>query len=207
MTGVKAVSTPARILGFPPDAYVEVRAVGDYDWDLLRALPYHASERVFVVPERERTDFASVPRLFVWFLPRYGRYTRAAILHDYLLRTDVRAGDLSRRDADGIFHQALRQLGVPFLRRWMMWAAVRWIAVKTPGQRADWWRDAWRIVPITMLAVPIVAPAAIVIAVTIPVFYLLERVVYAGLLIAQRARAPQRQRVKPVNEPELRWKL
>jgi hypothetical protein len=170
-------------------------------------LPYHATELDFVVPVDERTDFASVPRLFVWFLPRYGRYTRAAILHDYLLRTRVRAGDLSRRDADGIFHQALRELGVPFLRRWMMWAAVRWIAVKAPGERAGWLKDAWRILPVTIVALPIVAPAAIVIAITIPVFYLLERIVYGVLLVAQRMHRRQGRQAKRVNEPQLRWKL
>ncbi len=207
MTGANAISTPARVLGFPPDSHVDVRAIGDEYWDLLRELPYHATELDFVVPECERTDFASVPRLFVWFLPRYGRYTRAAILHDYLLRARVRAGDLSRRDADGIFHQALRELGVPFLRRWMMWAAVRWVAVKEPGERAGWWKDVWRILPITIVALPIVAPAAIVIAITIPVFYVLERILYAVLLVAQRMQRRQGREAKRVNEPQLRWKL
>jgi hypothetical protein len=67
MTGANAISTPARVLGFPPDSHVDVRAVGDQHWDLLRALPYHATELDIVVPVDERTDFASVPRLFVWF--------------------------------------------------------------------------------------------------------------------------------------------
>jgi hypothetical protein len=34
-----------------------------------------------VVEEVDDTDFASIPRVFVWFLPRYGRYTLAAIYH------------------------------------------------------------------------------------------------------------------------------
>ena len=30
------------------------------------------------------TDLASVPRFLTWLIPRYGQYTRAAIIHDYL---------------------------------------------------------------------------------------------------------------------------
>jgi Protein of unknown function (DUF1353) len=37
----------------------------------------------------------------------------------------VPAGRISRIDADGIFRQSMRELGVPFLRRWIMWAAGR----------------------------------------------------------------------------------
>ncbi|HEY5988130.1 MAG TPA: DUF1353 domain-containing protein [Streptosporangiaceae bacterium] len=81
---------------------------------------------VFCVPVGERTDFASVPRVFVCFLPRYGRYTKAAILHDYLWSVKISVGDISRLNAGGIFRQAMRDLGVPFLRRWIMRAAVRW---------------------------------------------------------------------------------
>jgi Protein of unknown function (DUF1353) len=57
------------------------------------------------------TDFASVPRVFVWFLPRYGRYTKAAILHDYLWREAVPAGKLRLAEADVIFRHAMHELG------------------------------------------------------------------------------------------------
>jgi hypothetical protein len=71
-------------LGFSPGSTVDVRQVDDQNWKTLRALTYHAKAEEFKVPIHERTDFASVPRVFVWFIPRYGRYTKAAILHDYL---------------------------------------------------------------------------------------------------------------------------
>ena len=36
------------------------------------------------VPIHFKTDFASTPR-FLWaFFPPYGKYTEAAVLHDYL---------------------------------------------------------------------------------------------------------------------------
>ena len=119
--------------------------VNEQDWKTLRALVYHASAEEFEVPVHSGTDFASVPRVFVWFIPRYGRYTKAAILHDYLCRVEVPARRISRIDADGIFRQAMRELGVPFLRRWIMWAAVRLGALTDQAGRKNWWKEAWRV--------------------------------------------------------------
>src|SRR5262245_18238032 len=31
-----------------------------------------------------KTDLASVPRCLTWLFPRYGKYTKAAVVHDYL---------------------------------------------------------------------------------------------------------------------------
>jgi hypothetical protein len=87
------------------------------------------------------TDFASVPRVFVWFLPQYGRYTKAAVLHDYLWRDAVPAGQLTLAEADGISRRAMWELGVPFLRHWMMWGAVRIGALIKPGGRQGRQRD------------------------------------------------------------------
>ena len=168
-------------IGFAPDSEVEVRQDGDTAWVTLRPLIYHGKRETFEVPIKQGTDFASVPRPFVWFLPRYGRYTKAAILHDYLCRVKVEAGDLSRADADGIFRQAMRTLEVPFLRRWIMWAAVRVAAATTATGRKGWLRHSWQVLPIAALALPIVLPAAAVIVVTMPVFYLVELVVWRAL--------------------------
>src|SRR5690242_3006060 len=37
-----------------------------------------------VVPVDFLTDLASVPRWLTWLVPRYGEYTRAAVIHDCL---------------------------------------------------------------------------------------------------------------------------
>lgn len=100
-----------RQLGFTPGSTVDVRQIDDQDWKVLRALTYHASTEDFEVPVGEHTDFASVPREFVWFIPRYGRYTKAAILHDYLCSVCVPARRVSRIEADGIFRQACGNSG------------------------------------------------------------------------------------------------
>lgn len=78
-----------------------------------------------------RTDLTSVPGAFRWFLSTYGVHTPAALLHDRLIG-DTRLEEVSDTDADRLFRLMLEALGVPFLRRWLMWAAVafgtRWRA-------------------------------------------------------------------------------
>ena len=196
-----------RPRGFPPGSTVDVRQVDDQDWETLRVLTYHATKEDFEVPVHDRTDFASVPRVFVWFIPRYGRYTKAAILHDYLCSVAVPASRISRIDADGIFRQAMRELGVPFLRRWIMWAAVRLGALTTPAGRKKWWTEAWRVALVAGVALPIVAPAAAVIVITLPVFYLVELLVWIPLRVAYGIQEKRRSPAKKVNRPALRWKL
>ena len=193
--------------GFTPGSTVDVRQIDDQDWKVLRALTYHASTDDFEVPVGEHTDFASVPREFVWFIPRYGRYTKAAILHDYLCSVCVPAGRVSRIEADGIFRQAMRQLGVPFLRRWIMWAAVRLGALTNSAGREKWWTEAWRVALIAALAVPVITPAAVVIVISFLVFYLIEFLVWIPLAAVHWIREKRNRPVKKVNRPTLRWKL
>lgn len=100
---------------------IDIRQTGDTTFELVSPIRYDGRHDTFVVPAGQETDFASVPRAITWLVPRYGRWTKAAILHDYLYRSRV----VSPRDADGIFRRALREQGVPLYKRWMMWTAVR----------------------------------------------------------------------------------
>ena len=194
-------------LGFAPGSTVDVRQIDDQDWAILRALTYYARTEDFVVPVQEHTDFASVPRVFIWFIPRYGRYTKAAILHDYLCSVCVPAGRVSRIEADGIFRQAMRELGVPFLRRWIMWAGVRLGALTNAAGREKWWTQAWRVALIAAVALPVVTPAAVVIAISFLVFYLIEVVAWIPLTAVHWIRTRRNRPAKQVNRPALRWKL
>jgi len=198
---------PRRPPGFPHAFPVDVRQVSDQGWETLRTLTYHATTEDFEIPVHEGTDFASVPRIFVWFIPRYGRYTKAAILHDHLCSRVVPVGHISRIDADGIFRQAMRELGVPFLRRWIMWAAVRLGALANPAGRKRWWAEAWRVALIAAIALPVITPAAAVIIITLLIFYLVELLAWIPLLAARQVRERRRRPAKKVNKPELRWRL
>jgi hypothetical protein len=194
-------------LGFAAGSTVDVRQIDDQDWAILRALTYYARTEDFVVPVQEHTDFASVPRVFVWFIPRYGRYTKAAILHDYLCSVCVPAGRVSRIEADGIFRQAMRELGVPFLRRWIMWAAVRLGALTNAAGREKWWTQAWRVALIAAVALPVVTPAAVVIAISFLVFNVIDFVVWIPLAAVHRIQEKRNRPAKKVNRPSLHWKL
>ncbi len=188
---------------FHHDSNVDVEQIDDREWRLLRELRYEGKSQSFTVPAGSSTDFASVPRAFVWFLPKYGRYTKAAILHDHLWRVAVPAGELTLPDADGIFRRAMRELEVPFLRRWLMWAAVRIGALAKPAGRRGWLRESWPVFPLALLALPVVVLPGLVILVALAVFFVIEYVVYLPLRVVRRVQQSRGGRPKAVNPPSL----
>ena len=141
-----------------------VRRVDASFWELVDPLVYRGNRDRFVVPAGFRTDFASVPRLVTWLIPRYGAYTLAAILHDWLADEGIHSGAVTAREADGIFRRVMRESGVPVLRRWIMWAGVRWGALTEPHRREGWLVSAPGVLAITVLAAPLVGPPTVVIA-------------------------------------------
>jgi Protein of unknown function (DUF1353) len=196
----------------PPGAEVDLKEVGAptwQDWELLKDIPYQGKVEQFVAPVGMRTDFASVPRVFVWFLPRYGRYTKAAIIHDYLWRERAAKGTLSYVDADGIFRRALRQLEVPFLHRWILWAAVRWAALVKKNGARGWWKEGWRVVLISVMTLPIIVPPAIVIIAALIVFFVIELIVWVGLQLYGFVRKVilRRPPAKRTTFPEVTWNM
>jgi hypothetical protein len=147
------------------------------------------------VPAGFVTDFASVPGLFTWLVPRYGRFTKAAILHDFLC-DEAKEGRFIRSQADGIFRRVMRELGVGFIRRWVMWAAVRlgsgW-GVFQP--------NFWQFLLVLLIAAPTAAfvlTPTVVILVALAVFWIVELLFFLGLKPFSSKR---------VNEPPLVPKL
>ena len=88
----------------------------------------------WVSPERlPRTDLASVPPALRWFVSTYGIHTPAALIHDWMIGEGPSVAEaLTPEYADRYFRFMLRDLGVPWIRRWLMWSAValrsRWEA-------------------------------------------------------------------------------
>lgn len=142
-------------------------------WLLVEPVVYAGRTDLIVVPEDSRTDFATVPRVFTWLIPRYGVYTRAAILHDYLCEMVHRGSPIvTRRDADGLFRRVLRECGVSLVRRWLMWAAVRAASKMSDASLGDWVRLLVIAIPaVLLLAVPMAVVAA-----WSALFWLLEKV-------------------------------
>ena len=59
------------------------------DWEVLDMFEVHIKSIrpqniVVQVPKGFVTDGASIPRIFWVYLPRHGKYTKAAVVHDFL---------------------------------------------------------------------------------------------------------------------------
>jgi hypothetical protein len=167
---------------------ITVRRASDELWEVLEPLVYHGNRDTFVVPAGFLTDFASVPRVVVWLFPRVGRYTLAAVLHDWLTTVGLQTAVLDSRDADGLFRRVMAELQVPPVRRWLMWAGVRWGALVNPLRRPGWTRDAPRVLALSALAAPVVVPPVLVISVALAVYTAVESLVTALVPGADRSR-------------------
>ena len=180
-----------------------LRQIGDATWMLAEPLKYEAKYETFDIPENFETDLASVPRPLVWLVPRYGRYTKCAILHDWLWRRTA----VHKADANGIFRRAMREEGVSVVHRWMMWAAVGLAStLKEPTKIRR--RDTPHIIGLFLVGLPsgafVVIPF-VVVSGWIGLFYVVDG---AGWLIdrAINKLRPQEER-KRVNTPKLGWRL
>jgi hypothetical protein len=182
----------AKLAGMPFTGPVVVQEVDRGDgsrWQLVEPLTYQGRDELFVVAAEFETDFASVPRAFTWLIPRYGRYTKAAILHDFLSQRAA-AGELAWVDADGIFRRVMRELGVPLLRRWLMWAAVRLRSVVEFAPSSLWTQGPGPLVAlvvITVLGIAFLAVPAVVVTVWTLAFALLEVIAYVPARLVRRS--------------------
>lgn len=106
-------------------------------WRLVEPFEYHIgaeySQDTVFVEDGFVTDFASSP-FFTWsFIPPWGRYGKAAIVHDWLyqhkdetpLNIFQRIFSSERAFADGVFKEAMGVLGVKPWRIFLMYWGVR----------------------------------------------------------------------------------
>lgn len=98
------------------------------NWRLYAGFNYQTdvfpvSRRPIKLPAGFVTDFASIPRLLHSLVPPTGKYGKAAVIHDFLYRSQGIA--VSRKEADQVFEEAMEALGVGWLTRQTMYRAVR----------------------------------------------------------------------------------
>ncbi len=102
-----------------------VKKIAGRMWQVEREFEYHVGNKegkvVITVPKGFQTDFASVPRLFWMIIPPDGKYTQAAVVHDFLYHKHLH----SRYVSDRIFLEAMTVLEVPKWKRLVMYRAVR----------------------------------------------------------------------------------
>ena len=105
-------------------------------WVVMREFRYHVgaypSTDVVRVPAGYITDFASVPRFFWRILPPWGKYGKAAVVHDWLC--DLR--DRPSAEVHRIFLEAMTVLEVNPWKRMAMYLAVRCCGPRFDGQDA-----------------------------------------------------------------------
>lgn len=78
------------------------------------------------VPAGFITDLASIPWPYNRIFRPDGKWSRAAVIHDYLcklVRDDM--PPLNREQADKVFYEAMRADGVSLLLAWTFWTYVR----------------------------------------------------------------------------------
>jgi hypothetical protein len=106
---------------------------------LLEEFRFTWCNRLFIVPKAFVTDFASVPRFFHRILPQRGRYSPAAVAHDWLYWS----GRLSRKQADKVLYDLARRLKVRWIDRQLLYWGVRlggwvaWNAYREQQKRVD----------------------------------------------------------------------
>ena len=82
-------------------------------------------------PETYLTDGASIPRLASMIVgsPWSGKYPRAAVIHDWLCSSEGEIlgteKKLTKKESDQVFLEMLEFLGVGFIKRHIMYRAVR----------------------------------------------------------------------------------
>jgi hypothetical protein len=104
------------------------------NWKLVQDLAYRSDvlKLTVIVPAGFLTDFASTPQALWCDLPPTGKYTPAAVLHDYAYFEQF----CTREQADAMLFEAMGELGVDSRRRWLIYEGVR-----AGGQHA-WTQDA-----------------------------------------------------------------
>jgi Protein of unknown function (DUF1353) len=93
------------------------------EWVLLEPYTRETSIGSITVPAGFRTDLASVPWQVWRKYPKFGRHIGAAVIHDWLYRTQP--PDVERMQADAAFRDLLRRDGVRYGDVAVMHAAVR----------------------------------------------------------------------------------
>lgn len=96
----------------------------DRKWKLCEDYKVYINDFLIIIPKDFITDLASVPRPLWIFFPPYGKYTGAAIVHDWLYSKYNNLG-INRTLADKIFLYLMKDFGVNKSTREAMYCAVR----------------------------------------------------------------------------------
>lgn len=111
---------------------LKLKQLSENKWAVDAPFSFHFVKKgiqyEITVPKGEKTDLASVPKMFQWFVPKSGIHNRAAIVHDKICRDVVYGRTFyfydSHWERSVIFLRALKACNVPFVKRWIMFLVV-----------------------------------------------------------------------------------
>lgn len=89
-----------------------------------------SDQNYIYIPHGYLTDGATAPKWVRRWLPAWGKYGAATIVHDHMceylsMTSQGRITSVSRARSDYIFFEAMGVLGVPLYQRTLMYGAVR----------------------------------------------------------------------------------
>lgn len=98
--------------------------IKDRPFELLEGFDYYSTRliKTFRIARGYRTNFADVPRILWRYLPPYGRYGKATVVHDYLIDNHP---ELSMKVINLEFLDCMKILNVNFATRWIMYLGVK----------------------------------------------------------------------------------
>jgi hypothetical protein len=176
------VSAAPALPGFDYAPFLIPQANGT-EFELWEEVTYTARlGDSWTIPEGFRTDFATIPSIVSWAIPKLGAYTLAAIVHDalctglndyYRAKQDfIRPGDryirivpiptASAIDTDAIFRRIALDMGTDRVTAQLLWVGVRWGALFNPARRPGWLKTAPKVLGWSLLFSPVLVPATVI---------------------------------------------
>lgn len=167
----------------PPLVLIHDDGVNFEVWDEVVYTGTHFD--CWTIPAGFTTDFATIPSVVSWAVPKLGAYTLAAIVHDLLCEglNDWEAACLAANgdrtlalrisdfptanavDTDAIFYKIARDYGTDPITARLLWAGVRWGALANPARRSGWLKTAPAVLGWSLLFSPVLVPATVVVGV------------------------------------------
>ena len=101
--------------------------------ELLGELKYYSKilDSEVIVPKGFKSDGASIPRVIWSWLPPFGKYLNAAIIHDYYYSLgEQKCAPIDYKLATKVFREAMKVCRVNLVRRNVMYKAVIWFGPK-----------------------------------------------------------------------------
>jgi hypothetical protein len=110
-----------QVLKIPPYVpHIDFLDSNDFAVTVNYAYVIGSTDKAIVVPQGFVTDFASIPWGLRWLLAKQGRYSRAALVHDYLYWSQI----CTKKQADNILMIAMKESHVVGWQRFFIYEGV-----------------------------------------------------------------------------------